>query len=70
MSVSYIAHVHTAKPPWLSEYRSDRGIWRCPRGAVTRTRPSGVRLLADDLEHVDGEDYRRAPRRFADDSRF
>lgn len=29
-----------------------------------------VWMLADDLERVDGEDYRRVPRRFADDSPF
>jgi hypothetical protein len=29
-----------------------------------------VRMLADDLERVDGEDYRRVPERFVDDSPF
>jgi hypothetical protein len=29
-----------------------------------------VWMLADDLERVDGEDYRRVPKRFADDSPF
>jgi hypothetical protein len=29
-----------------------------------------VWMPADDLERVDGEDYRRVPKRFADDSPF
>jgi hypothetical protein len=58
----------------LAWERDKHGRWRGHVAWLAREQVAwrGVDgwMLADDLERVDGEDYRRVPERFADDSLF